>query len=140
MSLMSIRVNLYSIVFLNFKEILAWSRLYIWSLVLHYLRFIGNNVLNETFKDCMIVPEHSFSNHKQVSPINVKITYFYKVVLLSRAPTSTQLYPPPPSSFQLSVRSTRLQLTHFSLHPAFCSILNVIRTKILHVIGQCLQM
>ena len=36
--------------------------------------------------------------------------------------TSTQLHTPPPSSF--------------SLHPVLCNTLNVIRTKISHVIGQ----
>ena len=41
----------------------------------------------------------------------------------------TQLHPPPPSSIHLHP-------THFNLHWALCSTLNVIRTKMLHVIGQ----
>ena len=50
-------------------------------------------------------------------------------VLLNRAPTSTQLHPPPLSSIHLHP-------AHFNLHPALCNTINVIRTKILHVIGQ----
>ena len=67
-------------------------------------------------------------------------------VLLNRAPTSTQLHLPPPSStklhpppsstFQPSTSSTHVHPAHFSLYPALCNTLNVIRTKILHIIGQ----
>ena len=58
-----------------------------------------------------------------------------KRVLLNSAPNSTQLHPPPPSSFQLPSSSTQLQPAHFSLHPALCNTLSVIRTKLSHVIG-----
>ena len=50
-------------------------------------------------------------------------------VLLNRAPTSTLLHPPPPSSIHLHP-------AHFSLHPALWNTLNVIRTKISYLIGQ----
>ena len=49
--------------------------------------------------------------------------------LHSTPPTSTQLHPPPLSSVQLHP-------AHFSLHPAVCNTLNIIRTKISNVIGQ----
>ena len=51
------------------------------------------------------------------------------LVLLNHAPSSTQLHPPPPSS-------TQLHPAHFNLHLALCNTLNVIRTKISHVIGK----
>ena len=51
------------------------------------------------------------------------------LVLLNHAPSSTQLHPPSPSS-------TQLHPVHFNLHLALCNTLNVIRTKISHVIGQ----
>ena len=54
-------------------------------------------------------------------------------VLLNCAPTSTQPHPPPPSSFQPPPSSIHLHSAHFSLHPVFCHILNVIRTKILQL-------
>ena len=50
-------------------------------------------------------------------------------------PSSTQLHLPPPSSFQPSPNSTHLHPAHFSVHPALCNTLNVIRTKISHVMG-----
>ena len=46
------------------------------------------------------------------------------------ATTSTQLHPASPSSIHPHP-------AHFNLHPASCNTLNVIRTKISHVIGQC---
>ena len=57
-------------------------------------------------------------------------------VLLNRAPTFTQLNPPPPRSFQPPPSSIHLHPAHFSLHPALCNTLNNIWTKILHVFGQ----
>ena len=54
--------------------------------------------------------------------------------------TSTQLHLPPPSSFQPPPSSIYLHPAHFSLHPALCNTLNNIWTKILHVIGQFLQL
>ena len=59
-----------------------------------------------------------------------------KRVLLNRAPTSTQLHSPPPTTTQLISTSTQLHPAHFSLHPPLCNTLNNIWTKILHVIGQ----
>ena len=56
--------------------------------------------------------------------------------LHSPPPSSTQLHPSPPSSFQPPPSSIHLHPTHFSLHTALCNTLNVIRTKISHVIGQ----
>ena len=47
-------------------------------------------------------------------------------------PTFTYLHPPPPSSIHLHP-------AYLSLHPALWNTLNVIRTKILHVIGKFLQ-
>ena len=64
---------------------------------------------------------------------------FWWRVLQNRAATSTQLHPPPPSSFQRPPSSIHLHPAHFSLQPAFCNTLNNIWTKILHVIGQFLQ-
>ena len=52
---------------------------------------------------------------------------------------STQLHPPPPSSFQPPPNSIHLQPPHFSRHPALRNTLNVIRSKVLHVIGQFRQ-
>ena len=52
----------------------------------------------------------------------------------SAPPSSTQLHPHLPTSFQPPPSSIHLYPAHFSLHPALCNILNVIRTKILHVI------
>ena len=49
------------------------------------------------------------------------------------------LHPAPSTSIQLHLpprSSTHLHLSHFNLHLALCNTLNVIRTKILHVIGQ----
>ena len=60
----------------------------------------------------------------------------YLWVLLNRAPTFTQLHPPPPSSFQPPPSSIHLHPAYFSLHPALCNTLNNIWTKRLHVIGQ----
>ena len=57
-------------------------------------------------------------------------------VLLNRAPTSTQLHAPPPSSFQLPPSSIHLQPAHFSLPPALCNTINNLWTKMLYVIGQ----
>ena len=54
-------------------------------------------------------------------------------VLLNRSPSSTQLHPTPPSSFQLSPSSIDLHPAHFSLHPALCNTLNIVRTKISHL-------
>ena len=54
-------------------------------------------------------------------------------------PTSIHLDPVPPSSIHLDPvlpSSIHLHLAHFSLHPALCKNLNVIRTKTSHVIGQ----
>ena len=47
--------------------------------------------------------------------------------------------PPPSTPTQLISAFTELHpphAAHFSLHPAFCNTLDVIRTKILHAIGQ----
>ena len=63
----------------------------------------------------------------------------YERGLLNRAPTSTQLNPPPPSSFQPPSSPIHLHPAHFSLHPALCNTFNVIRTKISHVIKQSPQ-
>ena len=49
--------------------------------------------------------------------------------LLNPAPTSTQLHPS-------LLSSIHLHPVHLSVHPALCNTLNVIRTKISHVIGQ----
>ena len=57
-------------------------------------------------------------------------------VLLNRAPTFTQLHPPPARSFQPPPSSIHLHPAHFSLHLALCNTLNNIWTKILHVFGQ----
>ena len=59
-----------------------------------------------------------------------------KSVLLNRAPTSTQLRPPPPSSFQHPPSSTHFHPAHFSLRPVLCNTLSNIWTKMFHVIGQ----
>ena len=48
--------------------------------------------------------------------------------------TSNQLHPHLPTSFQPPPSSIHLYPAYFSLHPALCNTLNVIRTKILHVI------
>ena len=60
-----------------------------------------------------------------------------KWVLLNRAPNSTQLHPPPPSSFQpppssihLHPAHFNLHPAHFSLHPALCNTLNNISNNI----------
>ena len=80
-----------------------------------------------------------------------QILELFKRVLLNRALSSTQLHPAPststhlistynqlhphlPTSFQPPPSSIHLYPAHFSLHPALCNTLNVIRTKILHVI------
>ena len=47
-----------------------------------------------------------------------------KRVLLNHAPSSTQLYPPPSSSFQPPLSSIQLHPAHFSLHPALCNTLD----------------
>ena len=66
-------------------------------------------------------------------------------VLLNGAPTSNLLYPlPPSSSHHYSVPSTSTQLIHlhpacFNLHLTFCNNLNIIRTKILHLIWEIPQ-
>ena len=51
-------------------------------------------------------------------------------------PSSTQLYPPPPSLFQPRLSSIHLHMALFSLHSALCNTLNNISTRILPVIGQ----
>ena len=66
----------------------------------------------------------------------VNICSFLFWVLLNRAPSSTQLHPSPPSSFEPRLSSTHVHPAHFSLHAALCNTLNNIWTKILHVIGQ----
>ena len=43
---------------------------------------------------------------------------------------------PAPSSIHFHPAPTQLHPTHFSLHPALCNTLDVIRTKVSHVIGQ----
>ena len=58
--------------------------------------------------------------------------YNFKRILLNHAPTSTQLHPPPPTSIHLHPASS-------SLHSALGNSLNVIRTKMLHVIRQSPQ-
>ena len=72
--------------------------------------------------------------------------YVSKWVLLNHAtissqlhpssPSSTQVHPPSHSSSEPLPSSTYLHLVHFSLQPALCNTLNVIRTKILNVVGQ----
>ena len=66
------------------------------------------------------------------------VCYFsvYKWVLLNRAPTSTQLHRPLPSSIYLHPANFNLHPAHFSLHPALCNTPDNIWTKILHLIGQ----
>ena len=64
---------------------------------------------------------------------------FTQWVLLNRAPpqpSSIHLHPARPSSIHLHAAHFDLHLAHLSLHPALCNTLNVIRTKLLHVIGQ----
>ena len=51
----------------------------------------------------------------------------------------TQLHPPPPSSFQPPLNFIHLHPAHFSLHPALCNTVNIIRTKIWHVKIQKIQ-
>ena len=51
--------------------------------------------------------------------IEFKLDLIFFRVLLNYAPTSIQLHP-----------------AHFSLYPALCNTLDIIRTKISHVIGQ----
>ena len=49
------------------------------------------------------------------------------------------MHPSPPSSIHLhSAPRTSIYFhqAHFSIHPALCNTLNIITTKILHVIGQ----
>ena len=80
----------------------------------------------------------AYQSHQHQSPsleVNNRNTAFIWV-LLNREPTSTQLHPPPPSSFQHPPSSTHLQPAHFNLRPALCNTLNNISTKMLHVIGQ----
>ena len=48
---------------------------------------------------------------------------------------STQVHPPPPSSFQSPSSSIYLHPAHFSLHPALCNIFNFMK-KMSHIIGQ----
>ena len=60
-------------------------------------------------------------------------------VLLNHASTSPHLHAPPPSSFQPPSSYIHLHPTYFSLYPALCNTLNVIRSKILHVIRQFSQ-
>ena len=50
-------------------------------------------------------------------------------------PSSLHLHPAPPSSFQPWLTSTHLHPADFSVHLALCNTLNVIRTKISHVMG-----
>ena len=64
------------------------------------------------------------------------ISFIFLRVLLNRAPTSTQLYLPPPSSIHLHPVHFNLHPAYFSFHSALCNTLNNIWTKILHVIGQ----
>ena len=62
-----------------------------------------------------------------------------QLALLNRVPTSTQLHPPPPSSTQLHPHPPSSFQPWFSSihpHPDLCSTLNVIRTKVSHVIWQ----
>ena len=49
---------------------------------------------------------------------------------------TTNLHPPPPSSFQPPPNSIHLRPAHFSLHSTLRNTLNIIRSKVLHVIGQ----
>ena len=44
-------------------------------------------------------------------------------VLLNHAPTSTQLHPPPPNSFQPSPSSIQLHPAHLSFHPVLSTLL-----------------
>ena len=52
-----------------------------------------------------------------------------ELIIPNRTPTSTQLHPPPPSSFQPPPNSIHLHPAHFSLHPALCYTFNNIWTK-----------
>ena len=79
-------------------------------------------LLENTFLKNTFSKKYNF----RIAPTKI---HFQKWVLLNHALTSTQHHPSPPSSIHLHP-------THFSLLPALCNTLNVIRTKILHVIGQ----
>ena len=57
------------------------------------------------------------SSIQGITLLILKYMYFQRV-LLNRAPSSTQLHPPPPSSFQPPPSSTHLHPAHFNLHPA----------------------
>ena len=75
--------------------------------------------------------QDSIVNYYLKTGITKSCTHFH-----SAPSTSTQLHPSPPSSFQPPPSSIHLHPTHFSLHEALCNTLNVIRTKISHVIGE----
>ena len=61
-------------------------------------------------------------------------------VLLNRAPSSTQLHPPPSSSFQPPLSSIQLHPAHFSLHPASATPSTIFEPKYCMYSGNFLKL
>ena len=88
---------------------------------LHFIDFLFHLLLKKNFNWIFQLFLHTKTYNTQSKYCGLLIGYITK--------PCTYLHPAPSTS-------TQLHPTHFSLHPALCNTLDVIRTKVSHVIGQ----
>ena len=114
----------------------VWSKKYVRNFCLTVYQYLTKFLFQSAQDSKEIGISGNFTTSNAYDNVtNFKIVYFTKAQK-SRCLLENKIFFLQIKKMGITKLCTHLHPAHFSIHPALCNTLNVIRTKILHVIGQ----